>query len=171
MPCDAILALMLFIVAAKAPPASAVLFLTPFAEMDRQQLPSPGDNRGKLSAGPESAAPRPNPDASGKYHVGDGVSAPKLIFAPVPEFTDKARRKRLGGTVVVSLTVDAAGKAQDVRVSRSLAEGVSKKLRPIALGVDDCAVKAVKEYRFEPAEFQGKPVPVEIAVEVNYRIY
>jgi TonB family protein len=171
MPGATIFTLMLFMVAARAPVAFALLRSAPLAEMGRQQAPSPGDSAGKLSADPEKAAQRPNPDASGKYHVGDGVSAPKLIFAPVPEFTDKARRKRLGGTVVVSLTVDAAGKAQDVRVSRSLAEGVSKKLRPIALGVDDCAVKAVKEYRFEPAEFQGKPVPVEIAVEVNYRIY
>ena len=73
--------------------------------------------------------------------------------------------------VVVSLTVDAAGKPQDVRVLRSLAEGVSKKLRPVALGLDENAVKTVKEYRFEPAEFQGKPVPVETTVEIDYRIY
>jgi TonB family protein len=171
MPGATLLALMLFMVTARTPVAFALLRLTPLAEMDRQQLPSPGDSPGKLNADREKAAQRPNPDASGKYHVGDGVSAPKLIFAPDPEFTDKARRKRLEGTVVLSLTVDAAGKAQDVRVSRSLAEGVSKKLRPIALGLDDCAVNAVRQYRFEPAEFQGKPVPVETAVEVNYRIY
>ena len=171
MPCDAILALMLFMVAAKAPPASAGLFLTPFAEMDRQQLPSPGDNRGKLSAGPESAAPRPNPDASGKYHVGDGVSVPRLVFAPDPENTAKASRKQLRGRLVVSLTVDAAGKPHDVRVLHSLAEGVSKKQRPIALAQEENAIKAVKEYRFEPAEFQGKPVPVETTVEIKYRIY
>jgi periplasmic protein TonB len=50
-------------------------------------------------------------------------------------------------------------------------EGVSRKLRPIAQGLDENAVKAVKEYRFEPAEFQGKPVPVETSVEINYRIF
>jgi TonB family protein len=149
----------------------ALLFLTSFVEMDHQQLPAPGDSGGKRSAGPGAAAPRPNPDASGKYHVRDGVTAPKLVFAPDPEFTDKARRKKLGGTLVVSLTVDAAGKPQDVRVSRSLAEGISRKLRPIAQGLDENAVKAVKEYRFEPAEFQGKPVPVETSVEINYRIF
>jgi TonB family protein len=162
---------MLFMAAVKVLPASALLFLTPLAGMDRQQLPSPGDSRGKLSADQEAGAPRPNPDASGKYHVGDGVSVPRLVFAPDPEFTDKARRKKLGGRLVVSLTVDAAGKPHDVRVLRSLAEGVSKKLRPVALGLDEDAVKAVKEYRFEPAEFQGKPVPVETTVEIDYRFY
>jgi TonB family protein len=166
-----ILALMVFMLAAMAPPASALLFLTPFAEMERQQLPFPGDSRGKPSPGPEAAAPRPNPDASGKYHVGDGVSAPKLVFAPDPEFTDKARRKKLGGMLVVSLTVDSTGKPQDVRVLRSLAEGVKKKLRPVALGLDENAIKVVKEYRFEPAKFEGKPVPVETTIEIDYRIY
>jgi protein TonB len=170
--CATILALMLFMVAAKAPPASTLLFLTPLAEMDHQQLPSPGDSRGKLSADDGAGASRPNPDASGKYHVGDGVSAPRLVFAPDPEITDKARHKKLfGGRLVVSLTVDAAGKPHDVRILVSLAEGVSKKQRPIALGLDESAVKAVKEYRFEPAEFQGKPVPVDTTVEIDYRIY
>ena len=58
--------------------------------------------REQTGAGPQVASPKPNPDASGKYHLGDGVSAPKLVFALDPEFSDQARRKRLGGTVVVS---------------------------------------------------------------------
>ena len=73
--------------------------------------------------------------------------------------------------VVVSLTVDAAGNPQDVHVARSLAEDVSKKYKKIALGLDDNAVASVKQYRFQPAQFQGKPVPVEIEVKVNFRIY
>jgi periplasmic protein TonB len=127
--------------------------------------------RQQTGAGPQVASPKPNPDASGKYHLGDGVSAPKLVFAPDPEFTDQARRKRLVGTVVVGLTVDTAGNPQDVRVARSLSQDVSKKYKQIALGLDDSAVAAVKQYRFEPAQFQGKPVPVETKVEVNFRIY
>jgi periplasmic protein TonB len=125
----------------------------------------------ETGAAPQAASPRPNPDASGKYHVGDGVSAPKLLYAPDPEFTDQARRKRLGGTVVVALTVDAAGNPQEVRVIRSLSQDVSKKYKQIALGLDDAAVAAVKRYRFQAAQFQGKPVPVETKVEVNFRIW
>jgi TonB family protein len=127
--------------------------------------------REQTGAGPQVASPKPNPDASGKYHLGDGVSAPKLVFALDPEFTDQARRKRLGGTVVVALTVDTAGNPQDVRVARSLSQDVSKKYKQIALGLDDNAVAAVKQYRFEPGQLQGKPVPVEIEVSVNYRIW
>ena len=166
------LAFMVFLAATIASPASVLLFLTSLGEMDRQQQPHPpGDSQGKLGASPEAADPKPNPDSSGKYHVGDGVSPPKIVFAPDPEFTDKARRKKLNGTVVVSLTVDSTGKPQDVRVLRSLAEGVSKKLRPAALSLDESALKAAKEYRFEPADFEGTPVPVEVKIEINYRIY
>ncbi len=122
-------------------------------------------------AAPQAVSPRPNPDASGKYHLGDGVSPPKLLFAPDPEFTGQARRKRLEGTVVVALTVDATGNPQDVHVARSLAQDVSKKYKQIALGLDNNAVAAVKQYRFQPGQFKGKPVPVEIEVRVNFRIF
>ncbi len=149
---------------------SLLLLISPL-ERDLQQSGSPDDSGGQIIAGHAAVAPRPNPDAAGKYHVGDGVSPPKLVYAPDPEYTDKARRKKMNGSVVVSLTVDVAGKPQNVHVSRSLGEGLSKKLRPIALGLDESALKSVKEYRFEPAEFQGKPVPVDISVEVTYRIY
>jgi TonB family protein len=171
MRCATVLGLTLFIAASKAPQAAASPFGSPLPEMDSQRSASSDDSGGKTVADDQAVASRPNPDAAGRYHVGDGVSAPQLVYAPDPEFTSQARKKKLGGTLAVSLTVDAAGKPQDVRVSRSLAEGLSKKLRPIALGMDENAVKTVKEYRFEPAKFQGKPVPVETTVEISYRIY
>jgi protein TonB len=96
---------------------------------------------------------------------------PKLVSSVDPEFTEQARRKKLEGVVVVALTVDTAGNPQDVRVARSLAQDVSNKYKKIALGLDANAVAAVKQYRFQPGQFQGKPVPVEIEVRVNFRIW
>jgi protein TonB len=117
-----------------------------------------------LQASP--AVQRSNPDSRGQFHGGDGVSAPMLIFGPTPELTDEATRKNVKGTVVVSLTVDIAGEPQDVRISRSLAEDLSKKLRSMALDCDEKVIEAVKKYRFKPAEFQGKPVPVETTIGI-----
>jgi TonB family protein len=88
----------------------------------------------------QAASAEPNPDASGKYHLGAGVTAPKLLFAPDPEFTDEARHKRVEGVTVVSLTVDASGNPQDVRVARSMAEDVNKKFKHAAMGLDQNAV-------------------------------
>src|ERR1700721_2270470 len=39
----------------------------------------------------------------GLYHVGGGVSAPQLVFAPDPEFSDEARRAKTRGACVFSL--------------------------------------------------------------------
>jgi TonB family protein len=147
-----ILILMLILVASQPSRANAV-----------------GDMENALD--PQEAPSGPNPDATGKYHLGDGVSAPKLLFAPDPEFTDEARRKRVQGVTVLSLTVDISGNPQDVRVTRSMAEDVKEKYKHAAMGLDQKAVEAVRHYRFQPGQFQGKPVPVEVPVSVNFRIY
>jgi TonB family protein len=96
----------------------------------------------------------------GLYHVGGGVAAPQLVSAPDPEFSDEARRTNFQGVCVVSLIVDAQGNPQRVQVVRHL-----------GMGLDEKAVEAVKQYRFKPATLQGKPVPVEVNIEVNFRIY
>jgi TonB family protein len=50
-------------------------------------------------------------------------------------------------------------KAHDVRVAKS-----------IGMGLDESAVKAVQKWKFKPSEYQGKPVPVQINVEVDFRL-
>ncbi|HEX4576410.1 MAG TPA: energy transducer TonB [Edaphobacter sp.] len=118
--------------------------------------------------------PRPNPDASGKYHVGDGVTAPKLIYSVEPEFSEKARKQKIAGNCVVSMTVGSDGKVSDVHVVTSIADSLDKpdkKDRAAALSLDEKAVKAAQQYRFEPATFQGKPVPVELKVGINFQIF
>jgi protein TonB len=96
----------------------------------------------------------------GLYRVGGGVAAPQLIFAPDPEFSDEARRAKFQGVCVVSVVVDVQGNPQQVQVVRHL-----------GMGLDQKAVDAVKQYRFKPATLQGKPVPVEVNIEVTFRIY
>jgi TonB family protein len=96
----------------------------------------------------------------GVYHPGGGVSAPQVIYAPDPEFSDEARRAKYQGICVVALIVDAQGNPQNVHV-----------VRPLGMGLDEKAVEAVRQYKFKPAMYQGHPVPVEVNVEVNFRIY
>jgi TonB family protein len=96
----------------------------------------------------------------GFYHVGGGVAAPQLIYAVDAEFSDEARRAKFQGVCVVSLVVDAKGNPQRVEV-----------IRHLGMGLDQKAIAAVKQYKFKPATLQGKPVPVEVNVEVNFRIY
>ncbi len=104
----------------------------------------------------ESAAP----DAFGIYHVGKGIVAPRLIYAPDPKFTEQARAAKYGGTAVVSLVVDAQGNPQNVQV-----------IRHLQMGLDEEALAAVTHYKFKPATMQGKPVPVAVEIKVTFRIY
>jgi TonB family protein len=94
------------------------------------------------------------------YHVGGDVLAPALIFAPDPEYTEKARRAKYQGVCVVALIVDEQGNPQRVQIVRHLGMGLDKK-----------AVEAVRQYRFKPAMLRGKPVPVQVNIEVNFRVY
>jgi TonB family protein len=43
--------------------------------------------------------------------------------------------------------------------------------RALGMGLDEKAVEAVRQWRFEPAKKDGHPVPVMINVEVNFRLY
>lgn len=94
------------------------------------------------------------------YQVGGGVAAPKVIYAVDPEFSDEARRAKFQGVCVVTLIVDAQGNPQRVHAVGHL-----------GMGLDEKAVAAVKQYKFKPAILSGRPVPVEVNVEVDFRIY
>jgi TonB family protein len=58
------------------------------------------------------------------------------------------------------LVIDPSGRPGSIYVIRSLVPEL-----------DLAAVRAVKAWTFNPATFQGAPVPVVINVEVNFRLY
>jgi TonB family protein len=139
----------------------------PFFEMEGSQISvSTGDPGGQAMKRDE-----PQPDASGVYRVGGGVSAPKLIHSVDPELPHEARKKKLGGTCVLAVVVDRQGIPQDIEVAKSIADGLARKFRVAAQQLDENAIEAVKQYRFEPGEYKGAPVPVKINVSVQYVIY
>jgi TonB family protein len=94
------------------------------------------------------------------YHVGGDVTAPKLVYVPDPEYTEQARRAKYQGVCVISTVVDAQGNPTHVQVVRQL-----------GMGLDNKAVEAVKQYKFEPGMRLGKPVAVGVKIEVNFRLY
>lgn len=96
----------------------------------------------------------------GVFRVGGGVSAPKAVYAPDPEYSEEARKAKYQGTCVLWLIVGPDGRPRDIKIARSL-----------GLGLDEKAIQAVKTWKFEPAMKDGKPVAVQINVEVSFRLY
>ena len=95
----------------------------------------------------------------GLFHVGGGVSAPKAIYSPDPEYSEEARKAKYQGTVELVIEVDTTGKPRNLKVVRSL-----------GLGLDEKAIEAVEKWKFRPGYKDGHPVVVQAYVEVNFRL-
>ncbi len=118
-----------------------------------------------------AASSAPTPDGRGVYQVGNGISAPRLIFQREPEYSEEARKKKISGDCKLSVIIGKDGLVTDATVEVSTAEGQPKKLQRAAQTLDAKALEAVRQYRFKPASLAGEPVPVAISVVVNFRIF
>jgi len=96
----------------------------------------------------------------GVYRVGGGVSPPRTLYDPEPEYSEEARQAKYQGTCVLWVIVGPDGRPHDVRIQRSL-----------GMGLDEKAIEAVRHWKFEPARKDGQPVAVQINIEVNFRLY
>jgi hypothetical protein len=136
----------------------------------QQAAPTPSTDTGKQPDTPSKPVqPQPNPDASGRYHVGNGVSTPILIYSEVPERSIKLLKKKIyEESCSFSMTVDTDGKSKDVRIVKSFPDINDKKLRDGVIEMQNNCLKAAKQYQFQPATYQGRPVPVELKVEINF---
>jgi len=95
------------------------------------------------------------------YRVGQGISAPHPTYSPDPEYSDIARNVGYRDAIVVLwLIVDSTGVPDRVRI-----------VKPAGLGLDEKAVDAVRTWKFDPAMSNGSPVPVQIKVEMTFKLY
>ena len=91
--------------------------------------------------------------------VGPGITPPKAIYAPDPKYSGRTRKAKYQGTVLLWAVVGADGRVQDLKVAPSL-----------GMGLDENAVAAVCKWKFKAAMKDSQPIPVQINVEVNFRL-
>jgi protein TonB len=92
--------------------------------------------------------------------VGGDVLPPKLLSTVEPKYPRPLFHQRKPSLVLVGLTVSTDGVPTDIHIVKSGGDTFDKS-----------ALTAVQQYRFQPATQLGKPVPVAINVEVQFKIF
>jgi periplasmic protein TonB len=93
----------------------------------------------------------------GPYRPGSGIEPPKLVREVKADYTEDARRHGVTGDVILEIVVRSDGSVGNVRVMQGLGSGL-----------DQRAVQAVRQWRFEPARRTGVPVDVLVEVAVEF---
>jgi hypothetical protein len=143
---------------------------SPAQPFQQQTTPTPSADADKQTSAPAKPhQPRPNPDADGKYHIGDGVTAPFLIHSEELNIPKNMRRANISGGCLVALTVDIKGYPDDMHIVRSTPDPIDKGMHDVANALQNSCIEAAQKYRFRPGTFQGKPVPVDLKLEISYQ--
>jgi protein TonB len=96
------------------------------------------------------------------FRKGDaGVSDPVLTKEVHPRYTREAMQARIEGTIELDAVVREDGSVGDVTITRSLDE---------KYGLDEEAVKAMKQWEFKPGTKDEKPVAVIVNVTMSFRL-
>jgi protein TonB len=95
----------------------------------------------------------------GIYGLGQVSTLPVLLIKVDPEYSEQARQAKFQGTVLLRVIIDEKGLPRQISV-----------IRPLGMQLDEKAIEAVQHWRFKPATKDGKAVPVEATVEVNFRL-
>jgi TonB family protein len=123
------------------------------------------DRHRKLEAKIVELSAEPSPDAAlftppaGAIEMGNCSMKPEPphpVSTPDPRFPLGSRDR--SSMVTLRLIVDAKGKPQDVRVTRSGS-------KPF----DEEAVRTVRNWRFKPSTCNGEPMATQINVEISFQ--
>jgi periplasmic protein TonB len=143
--------------------------ITAFAAISTAQTYGPGSGGGPGSGrGPGNGSGDGPGLGSGRngglgdgYAPGNGVSAPRLIREVKPGYTSEAMRARIQGLVRLQAIVAPDGSVSAARIVRSLDD---------KYGLDQEALKTVKQWRFTPGTLAGRAVPVVIEIELKFTL-
>ena len=100
-----------------------------------------------------------HPTGAGETGGGNILSTPaRYARCPAPIFPDAARKAGLAGTVLLLVEIDENGRPLTVAVRRSSGHEV----------LDQAALHAVRNWRFEPARTRGKTIGTRLEIPIRF---
>jgi len=88
------------------------------------------------------------------------IHPPSPTFSPDPDYGNEARKAKYQSIVVLGGVVDTDGSFHDLCVKQAAGQGLDEK-----------AIEAASQWKFEPADRGGEPVAVYIEMEIAFRLY
>ena len=93
------------------------------------------------------------------YKIGSQVTAPRILSKVEPQYSEEARKGKVEGSISINLVVDASGTPTQIAI-----------LRPLGMGLDEQAIKAVSQWKFAPGQKNGVAVAVLTQVQVTFHL-
>jgi len=90
--------------------------------------------------------------------VGGDVRLAKIIFSVPPKYPTLAKSQHVSGNVLIDALIDASGHVTTMKVVSG----------PAVL--HQAAMDALKQWRYLPASLDGHPVPMHLAVTIQFRL-
>jgi protein TonB len=90
--------------------------------------------------------------------VGGDVIPAHLLSSTPPAYPQIAKSQRIEGAVRIDALVDAAGKVSSMKVVSG----------PVLL--HQAAMEALRQWKYQPAMLDGKPVPMHLTVTIQFRL-
>jgi protein TonB len=87
------------------------------------------------------------------------VTPPRVVEKAFPSYPEDAKKEKVQGVVIVQAVIDKDGTVSRVRAV--------KRLHP---SLDEAALDAIRQWRFEPALLEGEPVAVHYNLTINFRL-
>jgi TonB family protein len=106
-------------------------------------------------AGGLVVSPPPPPQGT-PLRVGGNIKPPTKLFDVKPVYPQTARAAGVTGNVIVEITIAADGAVADARILRSI---------PL---LDEAALQAVRQWRYDVTLLNGVPVPLTMIVTVPF---
>jgi TonB family protein len=110
----------------------------------------------EIAASSVVAPPPAEPQVPVRIRVGGELKPPRLVTSVLPVYPIVARDNGIEGDVVIDTTIDKTGAVASMKVVSG---------PPV---LREAALRALRQWKYEPSKLNGEPVPVEMTVTIKF---